>query len=48
MSSSRAQIHAHLASDDLGQASINRLLGGGPNPTLGDLLKEGIAVLRTR
>jgi putative transposase len=28
----------------LPQASINRLLGGGPNPTLGDLLKEGIAV----
>ena len=28
----------------LPQASLNRLLGGGPNPTLGDLLKEGIAV----
>jgi len=28
----------------LPQASISRLLGGGPNPTLGDLLKEGIAV----
>ena len=25
----------------LPQASINRLLGGGPNPTLGDLLKGG-------
>ena len=28
----------------LPQASLTRLLGGGPMPTLGDLLKEGIAV----
>src|SRR3990170_1039284 len=28
----------------LPQASMNRLLGGGSSPTLGDLLKEGIAV----
>jgi putative transposase len=28
----------------LPQASLSRLLGGGPMPTLGDLLKEGIAV----
>ena len=28
----------------LPQASLHRLLCGGPNPTLGDLLKKGIAV----
>jgi putative transposase len=28
----------------LPQASMGRLLGGPANPTLGDLLKEGIAV----
>ena len=28
----------------LPQASMDRLLGAGPNPTLGDLLKEGAAV----
>jgi transposase-like protein len=28
----------------LPQASLTRLLGGVPNPTLGDLLKEGVAV----
>lgn len=28
----------------LPQGSLGRLLGGDPNPTLGDLLKEGAAV----
>ena len=28
----------------LPQASLTRLLGGLPNPTLGELLKEGAAV----
>jgi hypothetical protein len=28
----------------LPQGSLGRLLGGEPNPTLGDLLKEGAAV----
>jgi hypothetical protein len=28
----------------LPQASMDRLLGAGPSPTLGDLLKEGAAV----
>ena len=32
----------------LPQASINRLLGAGCNPTLGDLLKEGIIAVSGR
>jgi hypothetical protein len=37
----------HVLRDDrryLPQASMQRLLGGDTAPTLGDLLKEGIAV----